>query len=295
MFGCLVFTGTWTRLLILLHTANSLSFNAANRRIFLSDLAATAALTYAPLATFGEDTERNVAGQVNSVESRMSTKIGHRILIRTNVQMSPENTLRRSFVVGLYDETAPEATRVFSALAAGQLRAPCQLDRSGVESMQRSALTKKSIYRACLAGAEEPVGYDNSVVWRILKDQRIDLGQVAGKYAYRIPPATPAWESAGLKHDRPGLVSVPREGGSFDFSVTLASTPELDKTNKVIGEVLDGLDTVQLIGDLPVISYAGQGSGPESSRAKQCFYGSQDTFCSQLKPIKKVSVSMSIL
>jgi cyclophilin family peptidyl-prolyl cis-trans isomerase len=293
-----------SRLLLLVHLASSYSVsNNGNRRVFLSDLAQTAAATAVPAAVLADEDAPvgatvQPAAEPSAESSSSSSKppsIGQKVLIKSNVQMSAEETLRRSFVVGLYSSAAPEASRVFSSLAAGTLKAPCQLDNSGTENLARSALTKKSVYRACLAGAEEPVSYDNSLVWRILKDRRVDFGQVAGRYAYRIAPATPASESAALSHDRAGLISVPKQGGSFDFSITLAATPELDATNKVIGEVLEGLDTVRLIGDLPVVSYAGQGNGAESSRAKQCFYGSPDTFCSQLKPIKKVSISSSLL
>ena len=111
----------------------------------------------------------------------------------------------------------------------------------------------------------------------------------------KVRHGSPAPWSLCLGRYRAGLLTVPREGGSFDFSITLAATPELDASQKVIGEVLEGFETVRRIGDLPVISYAGQGNGAEQSRAKQCFYGSSDTFCSHLKPIKKVSISTSLL
>ena len=267
------------------------------RRDFLAGMPVVLQSVIVPPALAEE--EANAPAEVEDgaakKEPAAKTAIGQKVRVQCSVQMSAEETRRETFTVGLYDRASPEASRVFAALAAGKLAAPCQLDNSATENLARSALTKKSVYKACLANSDEPVGYDNSLVWRILKDKRVDFGQVSGRYAYRIAPATPSAESAGIVHDRAGLLTVPREGGSFDFSITLAATPELDASQKVIGEVLEGFETVRRIGDLPVISYAGQGNGAEQSRAKQCFYGSSDTFCSHLKPIKKVSISTSLL
>ena len=173
-----------SRLLLLVHLASSYSVsNNGNRRVFLSDLAQTAAATAAPAAVLADEDAPvgatvQPAAEPSAESSSSSSKppsIGQKVLIKSNVQMSAEETLRRSFVVGLYSSAAPEASRVFSSLAAGTLKAPCQLDNSGTENLARSALTKKSVYRACLAGAEEPVSYDNSLVWRILKDRRGEL------------------------------------------------------------------------------------------------------------------------
>jgi len=225
-----------------------------------------------------------------------------KVAVQVAAQMSAEETVKKSFVLGLYGKEAPEAVANFVALSAGTLECPCLPDNSDTESLARGALTKKSVTRACLAGEEEPVSYSRSTVWRIIKDKRVDFGQVQGKFAFRQPPTTPADEAKLLRHDRPGLLTVPRGGGSFDFAITLAPLPELDATNMVIGEVVlppgeQGpiSDALRFINEIPVIKYAGQGQGSEASRSKQCFYGSSDTFCSQLKPIKKMTLETSVL
>ena len=135
--------------------------------------------------------------------------------------------------------------------------------------------------------------------------------KVRGKFAFRVPPSTPMSEGnlenpdgviAPRRHDRAGLVSVPRGGGVFDFTITLAALPELDATNVVIGEVIssqssDGSseDALAYLNSIPVIQYLGQGKGSDASRSKSCIYGSADTFCSQLRPIKKTTITTDVL
>ena len=73
---------------------------------------------------------------------------------------------------------------------------------------QRGGATKRSVYRACTESSETPVTYERSLVYRVIKGGRIDLGQVQGKFSRRIPPTWEAQGTSGLSHDEAGLVSV---------------------------------------------------------------------------------------
>ena len=128
------------------------------------------------------------------------------------ISLSAEETPRQQIVVGLYGDSAPVACATFKALAGGKLEAPCpEQDESADQNTQRGALTKKTVFRACKAEEMTPVSYDYSQVWRVLQNDRVDFGQVAGKFALRIPPTHT--DNPQLSHSKPGLLSVRRGGG----------------------------------------------------------------------------------
>ena len=211
-------------------------------------------------------------------------------------QVSAEESLSLPITIGLFGKDAPQAVSAFKATCAGELAVPCpaEVDVSG-EVMERSKQSKKAALRACLGSEGAPVSYAYSTIWSIQRGKRIDAGQVQGKYALRLAPSIPPNESAALTHDAAGLLSVRRGGGSFDFGITTAPTPEFDEDFIVIGRVIDGMDSVEVLDRAPVVKAADglNVEGPRTSRASACEYSNPQPFCAQNKPLKKVMLLRS--
>lgn len=123
-------------------------------------------------------------------------------------------------------------------------------------------VTGKGVIRARLFAEEAPEtvnnfvflardGYfDGTTFHRVIKDFMLQGGDPTGTGAggpgYKIPDEF----GPGLRHDRPGLLSManagPNTGGS-QFFITHVPTPWLDGRHAIFGEVTDGMDAVYAI------------------------------------------------
>lgn len=228
-----------------------------------------------------------------------SAKVTDRVLLEFVQQLSAEDSQTLPLTIGLFGSDAPDSVAAFKQLVAGSYMAPCTQedeDDGGAMEMERSKSSRKAQYKQCRAGEGEPVAYAGSGVWRIVSGSRIDAGALRGKWALRRPPMTPADESSTLSHDAAGLLSVRRGGGTFDFGLTSSADPKQDADFVVIGRVMDdkGLSVVAALDAMPVVRAAammGQGDGASASRESACAYGSPNSYCSQNKPLKKITLA----
>ncbi len=93
--------------------------------------------------------------------------------------------------------------------------------------------------------------FDGIIFHRVIDGFMIQGGDPTGTGrggpGYTIPDEF----GKGLKHDKPGMLSManagPNTGGS-QFFVTLAPTPWLDGKHAIFGQVTEGMDVVQAIG-----------------------------------------------
>ena len=149
-------------------------------------------------------------------------------------------TNRGTFKVKLYADKAPKTVENFVGLADG---------------------TKEWTDPKTKAKVKKPF-YDGLTFHRVIKDFMIQGGCPKGdgtgdpgyKFADEFAP--------GLKHDKPGLLSMANAGPNTNgsqFFITTVATPWLDGKHAIFGEVTEGMDVIRTIestktapGDRPV-------------------------------------------
>ena len=226
-------------------------------------------------------------------ESTAAATITDKVRLEFIEQVSAQESRTLPMVIGLFGKDAPSSVETFKKAAASQLdvKCPASVDLSD-EIMERGKQSKKAALKGCLGNEFEPVSYAYSQIWSIEGGKRINAGAVQGKFALRLAPTAPTSESASLSHDAPGLLSVRRGGGAFDFHITTAANAGYDSDYAVIGRVIEGMDSVMEIDKMPTVK-AAEVFGiedPSASRSMKCEYNNPNPFCAQSKPLRKVTL-----
>ena len=260
----------------------------------------------APLATIGLcfNGPLNVYASEESNKATSTAEITSKIYIQLKgLPSDEENAIQEDIItIGLFGKDAPQPVSILEKLvtSAGY---PAKCKPKEIRALQREQLEANKVYNACMETEDtKGVNYDLSTVWRIVKDERIDLGAVSGKFVAREYPTFNGTNS--LSHDAEGVVSV-RLGNDGGFGFTIypggGSNSDLDETNIVVGRVIDGMDVVKKLNELPVIQsssigYKALASGDPSKRSapsRACRYGSSELYCNEFKPLKKVTIYRS--
>jgi len=220
-------------------------------------------------------------------------------------------------VIGLFGKAAPRSTRQLKRLfdpagTGGGLALPCR--PRAIRAAERDQLQANKVYSTCKAQEANGVNLQYSRVWRIVPNQRIDVGDVVGKFQYREYPTwqeegddggerMPSPSSSPLSHSRPGVVSVRRgNDGGFGFTIYPGGGDDdtvryLDETQIVVGRVLEGMDVVdELNSEVPIIKsstkFGGGGDGGSSNAPlRGCTYGGSNLYCNENKPLVKLTLS----
>jgi peptidyl-prolyl cis-trans isomerase A (cyclophilin A) len=139
------------------------------------------------------------------------------------------NTTEGDFKVRLFDEKAPKTVANFVGLAEGT--------QEWTDPKTRQKVTRPF--------------YDGLIFHRVIDGFMLQggcpMGSGVGGPGYQFADEF----GEGLKHDRPGLLSMANAGPNTNgsqFFVTLVPTPWLDNKHAIFGEVVEGMDVVQRIG-----------------------------------------------
>jgi cyclophilin family peptidyl-prolyl cis-trans isomerase len=208
----------------------------------------------------------------------------------------PSNT--RRIVIGLFGKDSPQSVAKLKSLMSNEgLPAACKPKEQKL--LQKDQLEANKIYNNCVESQQMGVNYDYAQIWRVQKNQRIDFGSLAGRFIARESPTWEEKQPNNLRHDRPYLVSV-RRGSDSGFSFTVypggGDAKDLDENQIIIGQVIDGMDVVDALNEVPIVksanvNYMGLTGGPKTKDAptRSCFYGG-DLYCNENKPLIKLQM-----
>ena len=139
------------------------------------------------------------------------------------------DTTEGTFKARLFDDKAPKTVANFVDLAEGSKEWTDPKSRQQVKRPFFDGLIFHRVIDGFMLQGGCPMGNG--------------MGGPGYKFADEFGP--------GLKHDRPGLLSMANSGPNTNgsqFFVTLVPTPWLDNKHAIFGEVVEGLDVVQKIG-----------------------------------------------
>jgi peptidyl-prolyl cis-trans isomerase A (cyclophilin A) len=138
-------------------------------------------------------------------------------------------TSEGNFTVRLFEQETPKTVANFVALAQG---------------------TKEWTDPSTRARTSKPF-YDGLIFHRVIADFMIQggcpQGTGMGGPGYQFEDEF----AAGLRHDKPGILSMANAGPNTNgsqFFITLVPTPWLDNRHSVFGEIAEGMDVITKIG-----------------------------------------------
>ncbi len=142
------------------------------------------------------------------------------------------DTTMGKIVVKLLEKEAPKTVANFVALATGK--------KAWTDYKTKQSVTGKPLY-------------DGLMFHRVIPNFMIQTGAHLPDGDARIATNIPDEFGPGLKHDRPGRLSMANAGpntGSSQFFITTAPTPWLDGKHAIFGQVIEGQDVATAIGNV---------------------------------------------
>lgn len=241
----------------------------------------------------------------DDVPSSLSAQVTNKVYLNIKGLSSPSSSTSsadpKRIVIGLFGKDAPESTnKILKLFSKEGLPAPCR--PRAERSLQKEQLEANKVYNSCKESEDQGVSLQYSQIWRIIPNERIDVGAVSGKFVAReYPEWKETKEATSLRHDVPGVVSVRRgNDGGFGFTIYPGNGQDagvLDEDHIVVGRVLEGMDVVQELNSVPVVTsskvnYMALTGGTTTKNAptRACRYGGP-MYCNENKPLVKLSLS----
>jgi cyclophilin family peptidyl-prolyl cis-trans isomerase len=231
-----------------------------------------------------------------------SAEVTDRIYVTVKGLPSPAgSTEPKRVVIGLFGKEAPKSVAQLKKLVTTEgLLTSCK--PRGERILQREQLEANKVYSGCKDTEDVGITLRYSTIWRVVGNERIDMGAVSGRFIAREFPEWKETVESSLKHDAPGIVSVRRgNDGGFGFTIYPggggSNAGQLDQDHIVVGRVIDGMDVVRELNEIPVVNsaklnYMGLTGGPKTSNApdRSCRYGG-NMYCTEGKPLVKLSIT----
>ena len=272
-------------------TTTGISNSNSRRSVLLQSASAAATL----LATLGSTPSLASAAATSTTDAAQVTD---RIFVEVKGLGGPSAPPQR-IIIGLFGKDAPRSTQMLKQLVNTKdgLPAPCK-PKAENRVLQKEQLEANKVYSTCIEQEDKGVTYEYSQIWRIIPNQRIDVGAVSGKFIAREYPNWQEDTSNGspLKHDTVGVVSA-RKGNDSGFGFTIYSGPGgdaaaqlLDEEHIVVGRV-ENVEIVSALNDVPVITSSKFGGGPATAQTapnRSCTYGGGQLYCNEYKPLNKL-------
>jgi len=152
----------------------------------------------------------------------------------------------KKVVIGVFGDEAPVLVRSFMEACSGRYpgESGSQVNYylSDVKKIQKGKVITWADFKDGNTFAKQKLTTVNKF-WVAADTMSVPL---AGEDTYTD-------ESNSLRHDQMGRVSMKRGGGTFDFNIApVDNAAWLDKENVVIGQVLQGLETIEAIDKVAV-------------------------------------------
>lgn len=308
------------------------------RRDFLVDVASTTATTAIATtgATAGAVTvagltavaapvpvcraqETEIAAIVDDNAQQHDPVVTSIVTFNLSIARGPSKPLR----IEVFGESSDEA-QFFTSLAAGTVQASCPPEPEENTVMGIIIDENAELPFKCTDSESVPVSYKGSQLWRLVPDKRLDFGRVDSMFASRIPPTFSSSSSSSSKPNQTmmapstkGAVSMKRNGGAFEFTITPSYNPALDSEKEdliVIGRVMmtkekegndddessnaaSSMDFVTMVNTkIPTRKDLSDRKGTNvpplgSTFARACNFSEPNTTCAQFRPIGRIVVT----